>query len=208
MDISNLTVVQRGKQLESAERVLIMLHGRGDRADSFISLTDVLELSGFTVLALQANQNTWYPFSFMAQEEQNEPYLTNSLEMVATLVRDVLSQGKSTQQLYFLGFSQGACLCLEYVTRNATHYGGVVAFTGGLIGEELINDRYAGDFAGSQIFLGSGDPDPHVPVERVLETVEIISARGANVIKKIYPDLGHTINQDEINYANRILTGK
>lgn len=208
MKIERLTIERRGSELGKAEKVLIMLHGRGDRAANFISLSEALDLVDFTILALQADGNTWYPHSFLADRKSNEPYLTNSLGSVDRLVQHVKSAGFDSDQIYFLGFSQGACLTLEYAAQNVEPYGGIIAFTGGLIGEKPDSSRYQGDFKGTSIFIGSSDFDPHVPEIRINESVEIIRELGGNVSKIIYQGMGHTINQDEIEKAKEILNRK
>jgi phospholipase/carboxylesterase len=205
MEINGLTLVQSGLKPEEAEKVLIMLHGRGDRAENFIAFSQVLNLQKFAVFALQAEGNTWYPYSFLVDIKSNEPYLSNSLRNLDTLVNYLKNTGFATDRIYFLGFSQGACLALEYTSRNARQYGGVIAFTGGLIGERLEVSRYQGDFKGTPVFIGSSDYDPHVPEYRIDESEKIISNLTGSVNKVIYPGLGHTINQDEIENAKEIL---
>lgn len=206
MIVHNQQVEQSGKSLTDAKRALILLHGRGDRAQSFIHLAKELDTSDdFVVLAIQAIQNTWYPYSFMAPREQNEPQLTSSLDAIAEVVHNLSEFDITAKDIYFLGFSQGACLTLEYVARNAKHYGGVIAFTGGLIGEHLDVGLYSGSFDDMPIFIGSSDNDPHVPEARINESEGVLKQMGAKVIKKIYPGMGHTINRDEIEMANLIL---
>lgn len=198
-------LIWSGKKFEDASKVLVMIHGRGASAEDILSIADHLDVSEFALLAPQATNHSWYPHSFLAQPGQNEPWLTSALDLLNDIVHDVLAKKFSSENIYFLGFSQGACLTLEYVTRNANRYGGVVAFTGGLIGDKIYHDNYKGDFSGTPIFLGTSDPDPHVPVERVNETAGILEKMNAQVTKKIYKNMGHTINQDEINEANKIL---
>ncbi|HEY9561609.1 MAG TPA: dienelactone hydrolase family protein, partial [Anseongella sp.] len=108
-----------------------------------------------------------------------------------------------SEQIYFSGFSQGACLALEFVARHAVRYGGVAAFSGGLIGDRIYAENYKGDFGDTPIFIGSSDPDPHVPVERVRATTRVLQGMNAYVVEKIYPDTGHTITPDEIDQANK-----
>ena len=122
------------------------------------------------MIAPQATNNTWYPYSFLAPPSQNEPWLSSALDLLDEIVNDLKKNDIDPKNIYFLGFSQGACLTLEYVTRNATRYGGVVAFTGGLIGDKLYSENYKGDFSGTPVFIGTSDPDPHVPVDRVNAT--------------------------------------
>ena len=201
-------LVFSGKPLEEAVSALIMLHGRGGSARDIISLASHLDVEGFALIAPQAENHTWYPYSFLAPPSQNEPWLSSALALIKEIVNDVRSRGLTENKIYFLGFSQGACLALEFVARNAARYGGVAAFTGGLIGDSIYKENYNGDFSGTPVFIGSSDPDPHVPVDRVSETVRILRSMNADVIEKIYPNMGHTINQDEIDLANTHVFGK
>jgi len=194
-----------GQPLATAARALILLHGRGGSAPDILSLAAHLHVPDFALLAPQATQGTWYPNSFLAPPAQNEPWLTAALAAVGRAVATAESQGITAENIYFLGFSQGACLTLEYVARHATRYGGVVAFTGGLIGDRLYLDNYAGHFQGTPAFLGTSDPDPHVPVERVRASTALLTSLGAAVTEKIYPHMGHTISPAEINVANAVI---
>jgi phospholipase/carboxylesterase len=200
-------IITAGKEISRDSKVLIMIHGRGGSAADILSLSTYLEVDQFSLLAPQATNHTWYPYSFLAPTKENEPWLSSALQLLADLVSDTQAQGVPTEHIYFLGFSQGACLTLEFVTRNAKRYGGVVAFTGGLIGDKINPTHYSGDFEGTPIFIGSGNPDPHVPVERVYATTNILKNRHAAVTEKIYAGMGHTINQDEMEQANRIVFG-
>lgn len=197
----SLNIQRAGKSIDEAEKVLIMIHGRGATAQDILRLAPHLSLEGYAVLAPQATNHTWYPFSFMAKAEQNEPWLTSGLDILAELIRDIVGSGIKKENIYFLGFSQGACLTLEYVTQNATRYGGVVAFTGGLIGEEINLDNYSGDFAETPVFIGTGNPDAHVPVKRVLDTQDILKKMNAKVMLEIYNNKPHSISPDEIDQA-------
>ena len=198
-------IVTAGEELTAKSRVLIMLHGRGATAQDILSLATHLKVPGFTLLAPQATNHTWYPLSFMAPPAQNEPWLSSALNVVKSLVDNVLANGVAAENIYFCGFSQGACLTLEFVARNARRYGGVAAFTGGLIGDEIYEENYQGSFAGTPIFVGTSNPDPHVPVERVNDTSTLLQNMHAVVTKKIYNNMGHTINQDEIEQVNTLL---
>lgn len=200
-------IVTAGLDIENAKRALIMIHGRGGSAEDILSLSQHLEVSDYALLAPQATQHSWYPYSFLAVPAQNEPYLSSALALLKEIVEDIEAKGIAKEHIYFLGFSQGACLTLEFVTRNATRYGGVVAFTGGLIGDKIYPENYKGDFAGTPIFIGTSNPDPHVPVERVYATSNILRDKNASVTEKVYPGMGHTINQDEILFANQVLGG-
>lgn len=201
-------LITAGKKLSEAKKVLIMVHGRGGTAENILSLAEHLDVDGYALLAPQAAGNTWYPYSFMAPLQQNEPYLSSALSVLNDTVNNLVAQGFTEKQLYFLGFSQGACLTLEFVTRNATHYGGVVAFTGGLIGDKIYQEHYNGDFKRTPVFIGTSNPDIHVPVERVYATSNILRDMNADVTEKVYPNMGHTITQDEIDNANTLIFNK
>ena len=198
-------IILAGKEIAPANKALIMLHGRGGSAEDILSLSSHLAVNDFTILAPQATGNTWYPYSFLAPPSQNEPWLSSALGLLREIVDDLLDKGVPVENIYFAGFSQGACLTLEFVTRNAANYGGVAAFTGGLIGDKIYNENYKGDFKNTPVFIGTSDPDPHIPVERVYATTNILKQMHAAVTEKIYPNMGHTINQDEINQVNKLL---
>ena len=198
-------IITTGKELSKDSKVLVMIHGRGGGAEDILSLASHLNVNEFTLIAPQATNNTWYPYSFLAPSAQNEPWLSSALQLLKELIEDIKSKGIASEDIYFLGFSQGACLALEFVTRNATRYGGVVAFTGGLIGDKIYPENYKGDFAGTAVFIGSSNPDMHVPVERVYATTNILKNMNANVTEKLYAGMGHTINQDELDNANKLI---
>lgn len=191
-----------GQGLEEAEKVLIMLHGRGAPAEDILGLASHLAVQHYSLLAPQATNYTWYPYSFLAPPAQNEPWLSSAIDVIDQIVHDVHTAGVGSENIFFAGFSQGACLTLEYVTRRAQRWGGVAAFTGGLIGDRIYRENYDGDFAGTPVFIGSSDPDPHVPVERVRESTRILKSMHASVKEQIYPNMGHTITEDEIGIAN------
>lgn len=201
-------IVTTGKNLDEAGKVLIMLHGRGATAEDILSLSGHLTVDDFALIAPQATNHTWYPYSFLAPPKENEPWLSSALSLIKEIVDDLETKNIKKENIYFLGFSQGACLTLEFVARNANKYGGVIAFTGGLIGDKIYTENYKGDFTNTSIFIGSSDPDPHVPVERVNDSVAILEKMHAAVTKKIYTNMGHTINADEIKNANDILSGQ
>lgn len=198
-------IITAGKELSVTSKVLIMLHGRGGSAEDILSLASNLDVKDFTLLAPQATNNSWYPYSFLAPPSQNEPWLSSALKLVKELVDDTVSKGVPATNIYFTGFSQGGCLTLEFVARNANRYGGVAAFTGALIGNKIYNENYKGDFGGTPIFIGTSNPDPHVPVERVHTSSTILRGMNAAVTEKVYNNMGHTINQDEINNANKLI---
>lgn len=198
-------IITRGKDIAEAKKALIMLHGRGGTADDILGFAAHLNVDEYALFAPEATGNSWYPLSFLAQPEQNEPWLSSALNLLNELVNDINEKGIPTEQIYFTGFSQGACLSLEYVARNAKKYGGIAAFTGGLIGNKIYQENYSGDFDGTPVFIGSSDPDMHVPVERVHATTQILQNMHAVVTEKIYKNMGHTINEDEIEHANRLI---
>lgn len=198
-------IIAAGKELNKQSKVLIMLHGRGAMAEDILSLASYLNVNDFTLLAPQATNNTWYPYSFLAPPLQNEPWLSSALNLLKELSDELIQKGIVSENIFFLGFSQGACLTLEFVARNANKYGGVIAFTGGLIGDKIYRDNYKGDFKNTPVFIGTSNPDPHVPVERVYATTNILREMNADVVEKIYSNMGHTISQDEIDNANKFV---
>lgn len=198
-------IVTAGKPMNEATRALIMIHGRGGSAEDILSLAQHLNVNEYALAAPQATNNTWYPYSFIAPVSENEPWLGSALEILNSIEDELVSSGITADSIYFLGFSQGACLALEYTARNAKRYGGIVAFTGGLIGDKLTPSNYSGDFAQTPVFIGSSDPDFHVPVERVYASSNIFRNLNAQVTEKIYPNMGHTIIQDEILNANSLI---
>lgn len=195
-------VITAGKPLAEAEKALIMIHGRGADAHDILSVAEYLNVKDYALLAPQATNHTWYPHSFMVPQAQNEPWLSSALEILYDILHDVIKTGIPVENIYFLGFSQGACLTLEFTTRNAQRFGGVVAFSGGLIGQQLNLENYKNDFQQTPIFLGCSDIDPHIPLARVQESGEILKNKNADVTVKIYPRMGHTINEDEIQTVN------
>lgn len=197
-------IIQAGNT-EDAEKALIMLHGRGSNAQDILSLSSHLNVEDYALYAPQATNNTWYPYPFLAQPEKNEPWLSSALELVGKTVNKVTQSNITEDHIYLLGFSQGACLSLEYAARNAQKYGGVAAFTGGLIGDKIYTENYKGDFDGTPVFIGTSDPDPHIPMERIHATTDIFNKMGADVTEKLYKNMGHTINQDEIDTVNDII---
>lgn len=203
--IHSKNIAAAGKNLADVKKVLIMIHGRGGSVEDILSLSNHLQVKDFALLAPQANNNSWYPYSFMAPTSQNEPWLSSALSLLKEIVDDVIAKGITEENIYFTGFSQGACLMLEFVARNATKFGGVAAFTGGLIGDRIHPENYKGDFKNTPIFIGSSNPDPHVPVVRVHATTNILKGMHADVTEKIYENMGHTISQDEIELANKLI---
>lgn len=200
-----LDIKTSGKSLNEAEKVLIMIHGRGGSAQDILSLSQHLNVEDYALLAPQATNGSWYPLSFIAPVEQNEPWLSSAIEIVGETVKTALDAGVKAENIYFFGFSQGACLTLEFITRNAQKFGGAVAIIGGVIGHKINRENYKGDFAQTPIFLGTSNPDLHVPVERVYATANILREMNADVTEKVYANFGHSINQEEIELANSIV---
>lgn len=198
-------IVTAGKKLTEAKNALIMLHGRGAPAEDILGLAAHFNTGDFALLAPQATNHTWYPYSFLVPPKQNEPWLSSALSLIDELVSDINKAGIASDHIYFAGFSQGACLTLEYVARHAEKWGGVAAFTGGLIGDKIYPENYKGDFQGTPIFIGTSDPDPHVPIVRVLASANILKSMNASVTEKVYPGMGHTINNNEIELANQLI---
>lgn len=198
-------IIAAGKPINEATKALVMIHGRGGSAEDILTLAEHLPVKDFALLAPQASGNTWYPYSFMAPVSNNEPNLSSALEVLKSILTEIESNGIKKENIYFLGFSQGACLTLEFVARNASKYGGVAAFTGGLIGDKIDTGNYKGDFSNTPIFIGTSDPDPHVPVARVNASETVLENMHAAVTKKIYTNMGHTITKDEINLVNEII---
>lgn len=199
--------IYSGKPVEEAEKALIMIHGRGGYAQDFIKLSDHLKIEDFAVVAPQAYNNSWYPLSFLAPEEQNQPWLDSALDVLSILEKELNNKGILSENIYFFGFSQGACLTLEYTTRNARKFGGIIAIIGGLIGDHINTGNYITDFAGTKIFLGTSDPDTHVPVERVKQTAEILENKNAVVELQIHKNAGHVILPEELGVANNYIFG-
>jgi phospholipase/carboxylesterase len=196
-----------GPPVEDADAVLVLLHGRGAGAQDILALLPELDLPTVAALAPQAAGHTWYPHSFLAPFEANEPYLSSALRRIEGIIADLIAKAVTAEKIALLGFSQGACLTTEYVARHPRRYGAAIAFTGGLIGPPGTRRDYSGSLAGTRIFLGSSDPDPHVPFARVQETAAVFERMGAEVDIRRYPGMGHTINEDEFAAARSLLLG-
>ena len=194
-----------GRKISEAKKALIMIHGRGASAEDILGLSRHLNVNDFALIAPQATNHTWYPYSFLAPPAQNEPGLSSALSLLNEVVDDINKAGISSNNIYLLGFSQGACLALEFATRNARQWGGVAAFTGGLIGDKIYAENYKGSFENTPVFIGTSDPDPHVPVQRVNESAKILQTMEASLTVKIYPNMGHTISPDEIDLVKDLI---
>ncbi|GAB2800220.1 dienelactone hydrolase family protein [Rhabdobacter roseus] len=199
-------VLTAGAPLETAQKAMIMVHGRGASAQSILSLADYIDDKNVAYLAPQATQGTWYPYSFLAPTEQNEPGLSSGLEVIRTLVERLHQEnGFKYSDIYLLGFSQGACLSLEFAARHPQPYGGVFGLSGGLIGPDGAARHYEGTLEGTPVFLGCSDVDSHIPKSRVLESEQVFKAMKASVLVKLYPNFAHTINDDELTIVNQVL---
>lgn len=201
----NQPVLHRGATIESANAAIILLHGRGASAEDILGLVNEFQMPGMAFLAPEAAGHTWYPNSFLAPIERNEPWLGSALDLIAAILQKLNSSGIPAEKVALMGFSQGACLSTEFVARNPRRYAGLVAFTGGLIGPEGTAFHYPGDLEGTPCFLGSGDPDPHVPWQRVQDSATVLSALTGKVTLKRYPGMPHTISADEISQAKNLL---
>ena len=201
----SFNITKAGIELEDAGKAVIMLHGRGASAQDILQLTQYLNIPDFAALAPQATNHSWYPHSFLARPQQNEPWLSSAIDIVTQTVSRIVSAGIEHENIYFVGFSQGACVALEYVARHAKRYGGVAAFTGGLIGDEVNIEKYQGDFRSTPIFIGTGDPDAHVPLARVHESAQVLQNLMAEVTVKVFEGRPHSISQEEIEIANRLI---
>jgi phospholipase/carboxylesterase len=198
-------IYNAGEPLEAAQAAVIMLHGRGATAMDILSLAAEMSTPGYAYLAPQAANNTWYPYPFMELTINNEPWLSSALSVVARIMQHLHDSGIPPEKTVLLGFSQGACLALEYAARNARRYGGIAGLSGGIIGAAGEERQDKGDLEGTPVFLGCSDVDPHIPKERVLETEQIMIALGGEVIVRFYKNMAHTVNQDEIEIVKGIL---
>ncbi len=198
---------QAGVPLDRARAVGILLHGRGARAENILELAQPLRAEGVAWLAPQAAGNTWYPNRFIAPIASNEPWLSSALGVVGDLIAQVESAGIDRTKILLGGFSQGACLALEYVVRHPARFGGVAGLSGGLIGPPGTTWATNGSLAGTPIFLGCSDVDFHIPKERVIESAEVLTALGAEVETILYPNMDHIINEDELARVQKLVAG-
>jgi glyoxalase family protein len=201
----NQPIARTGKPLTEAKTAMILVHGRGATATSILDLATVLSRDDMAYLAPQASQNTWYPYSFLAPISQNEPGITSGLQAVGDLVAEVENAGISPHNIILAGFSQGACLASEFVARHPQRYGGLLVFSGGLIGPPDTPRDYAGNLHNTPVFIGCSDTDFHIPLIRVQETTATLERMGAAVVERIYAGMGHTIIQDELDHAMQIV---
>lgn len=194
-----------GTPLETADAAVVMLHGRGATAEGMLQFAADLDGEGVAFLALQAANRTWYPDRFVAPIERNEPHLSSALDAVGRVLDEVAEAGIPIERTMLLGFSQGACLASEYVARNARRYGGLAVLSGGLIGPAGTPRDYEGSLEGTPVFLGCGDDDPHIPIERVHETRDVLAELGADVTEQVYEGMGHGVVEDELDHVRDLL---
>lgn len=195
--------IQTGLPLAQAKKALILLHGRGATAESILEVVPYLNLEEFSLYAPQAPQRTWYPFGFMASDQGNLSALHTSIQQVSLLYEFLVQEGIAPEQIYILGFSQGACLSLEFAALHAQKLGGVVAFTGGLIGEKLQEEKYSGDFQGTPIHISGSANDMHVPAKRMNDSAQLLQRMGARVSLHFFEDDHHIIRQEELDKVNQ-----
>ena len=198
-------VLSMGPPLAESRRAAILVHGRNASPRNILDLVPRLDRPALTYLAPAAANDTWYPLSFLAETGMNEPFLSSALRRLDTLVADVMQSGVPRQRIVLLGFSQGACLVSEFAYRHPARYGGLVAFSGGLIGPPGAAWSDTGPFGGMPVFLGCSDVDPHVPKSRVEESADIFERQGADVTARIYPGMGHVVCDDEIEQARALI---
>ncbi|WP_142846153.1 alpha/beta hydrolase [Telmatospirillum sp. J64-1] len=196
-----------GAPLTRAKAAMILLHGRGASAESMFPLAEVFAQPDIAYVAPQAPGGTWYPHSFLAPLEQNEPFLSRSLTLVGELVEDLVGQGFGPERVALLGFSQGGCLGLEFAARNAKRYGAVIGLSAALIGPEGRPREDEDGLAGTPVFLGCSDIDPHIPLARVQDSARVLEELGGKVTMRLYPGMGHSINEDEIRHVRIALAG-
>jgi len=198
-------VIWRGLDPSTARLVVVLVHGRGASAESIFTLADQFEIADVAYVAPEAADHTWYPYSFLAPMEQNEPKLGSALRLLEVVVDDVVRRGIPSNRIALVGFSQGACLALEFTARHAQRYAAIAGLSGGLIGPSGTPRDYAGTFAQTPVFLGCSDVDAHVPAERVHESAAVFTRLGASVDERIYPGMGHTVNRDELDAVRALL---
>lgn len=198
-------VYAAGVPLAEARLAVVLLHGRGVGADDMLGLAGELQVPGAAFLVPQAAGSTWYPQRFLAPLEANEPWLSSALAKVDGVVTQAAEVVGGHARVLVGGFSQGACLALEYVARHARRYAGVAGLSGGLIGPPGMPRAYPGSLDGTPVFLGCSDRDPHIPVASVDEAAQVLDELGAVVTRRIYPGMGHTVNADEIEHVRNML---
>lgn len=207
-------ILAAGAALERAKAAMVLVHGRGATGKNILFLADEFAQPEVAFLAPQAAGNSWYPYSFLAPLAQNEPGLSSGLRAIGNAVRQIQASGIPPDRIVLLGFSQGACLVCEYAARHAMRYGGVIVWSGGLIGTGEVPEavppfdkhfEYEGSLEGTPVFIGCSDVDPHIPIERVRESARVMRTLGGQVTERIYPGMGHTINEEEVRFVRGLL---
>lgn len=201
--MSSYRLVEKGKPLETASKALILLHGRGGSAEDILEIAPYFSDDSFYIAALEAPGNSWYPKKFFDKEILNEPFLSNSIDAIHNLIEQI-KEYIPQNKIYLMGFSQGACLSLEVSSRRAGRYGGIIAFTGALIGDLTKTEKYQGNFEGTQVFIGNCEKDPFIPLPSSIQSKQIMDGLGANVLLKVYEGRDHTIRQDEIDLVKSL----
>jgi phospholipase/carboxylesterase len=194
-----------GKPIQDAQAAMVLIHGRGSTAHNMLTLAAELSHPSFAYLAPQAAGDTWYPYSFLAPIASNEPGLSSALAVIGDVLKHLSAAGIPAERTFLLGFSQGACLALEFTARHARRYAGVVGLSGGLIGPDGILRDYSGSLADTPVFLGCSDVDPHIPRQRVQHSAEVLQRLGGEVTVRLYPNMGHTTNQDELDFVRDMM---
>ena len=198
-------VLTAGKPLGEGRAVMIMIHGRNAGPQNILDLVPHLQHPDFTYLAPAAADHTWYPYSFLTDISRNEPGLSSGLQLVDQLIATAIAHGVPRDQIVLLGFSQGACLAAEYSVRHAERYGGVIVFSGGLIGPPGTVWNYRGTFNATPVFLGCSDIDAHIPKDRVEESAAVFEQMGAAVTLRLYRGMAHMVNDDELTAARAVM---
>jgi predicted esterase len=198
-------VLRQGPPVDGARKAVIAIHGRGASAADVISMARAIDLPDVAWLAPEASSHTWYPYSFLTPAEQNQPFLDSALSVVGGLLQHLEDSGIPPERVVLLGFSQGACLASEFVARQPRRYGGLVVFSGGLIGAEIDPARYSGTLGDTPVFGGCSDIDPHIPLARFEITGQVLAELGARIDFRVYPGMGHTINVDELTAARELI---
>lgn len=199
-------IATAGAPADEARGAVVLVHGRGGSAEEILGLADEIPHPSLAYLAPQANGNTWYPQSFLAPLASNQPHLSSALAVLDEVIEHLAQRSIPSRSVLLVGFSQGACLILEFVARHPRRYGGVAALTGGLIGPpERAFRSFDGDLAGTPVLLAAPDPDPHVPWARVEQSAEVLERLGAAVTLRRYPGMGHTINRDQVEHLRDLV---
>ncbi|MFW5758737.1 MAG: alpha/beta hydrolase [Bacteroidota bacterium] len=196
-------VTEKGTPLEKAENAMVFIHGRGAPPEDILSLADFFAKDKTYIVAPEAQHYIWYPYSFLAPESYNQPWLDSAITNITQLI-ETIAKKVPFDKIFIMGFSQGACLTSEITARNARRYAGIGIFTGGLIGEVVDERRYKGDFSETPVYVSNGDSDAYIPAERTERTAEIIKSMGAKLVKDIFPGRLHTIQMKEIQKAKNL----